>query len=213
VFGCSCLRLLKPYNAHKCDFRYHECLFLGYSTTHKEYTCLSPSGRTFISKDVLFNEYVFPFSSIFQNYFYIHSIPLEMSPCSLYPIIILASLLFFKISPPLPLQSLNSQTASPSPQTFHVYGNRSIAITETYPSSFSQNLPHTTANLLVNSHPLQTCSKSGIVLPHLNPNLFLTYTEPKNVKHALHDPKWRATMQEELCYTEKQHLVHGAFTF
>jgi len=50
---------------------------------------------------------------------------------------------------------------------------------------------------------MQTRSKSGIVLPRLNPNLFLTYTEPKNVKQALLDPKWRAAMQDEFDALQK----------
>ncbi|RDX93962.1 hypothetical protein CR513_23709, partial [Mucuna pruriens] len=38
------------------DFRSHECLFLGYSTSHKGYKCLFPMNKLFISKDVVFNE-------------------------------------------------------------------------------------------------------------------------------------------------------------
>jgi transposase InsO family protein len=67
VFGCACFPLFRPYNAHKFDFRSHECLFLGYSSSHKGYKCLSPSGRIFISKDVLFNEYRFPFCDLFTD--------------------------------------------------------------------------------------------------------------------------------------------------
>jgi len=50
---------------------------------------------------------------------------------------------------------------------------------------------------------MQTRSKSGIILPRLNPNLFLTYTEPMNVKQALLDPKWRAAMKEEFDALQK----------
>lgn len=62
VFGCACFPLLRPYNQHKFDFRSTECTFIGYSPNHKGYKCLSPEGRVYISKDVLFNEYKFPFS-------------------------------------------------------------------------------------------------------------------------------------------------------
>jgi histone deacetylase 1/2 len=67
VFGCACFPLLRPYNAHKFDFRSHECIFLGYSNTHKGYKCLSPTGRVYISKDVLFNECRFPYKSLFST--------------------------------------------------------------------------------------------------------------------------------------------------
>lgn len=65
VFGCSCFPFLHPYNKNKLDFRSQECLFLGYSTSHKGYKCLSSNGRLYISKDVLFNEHKFPYKDLF----------------------------------------------------------------------------------------------------------------------------------------------------
>ena len=56
TFGCACFPLLRPYHTHKLNFRSLECLFLGYSLSHKGYKCLSSSGRIYISKDVLFDE-------------------------------------------------------------------------------------------------------------------------------------------------------------
>ena len=50
---------------HLVDFRSHECLFLGYSTSHKGYKCLSPNGKLYVSKDVIFNELKYPYSDLF----------------------------------------------------------------------------------------------------------------------------------------------------
>jgi len=64
-FGCSCYPFLRPYNKHKLNFRSHECLFLGYSTSHKGYKCLSPNGKLYVSKDVIFNELKYPYNDLF----------------------------------------------------------------------------------------------------------------------------------------------------
>jgi len=66
-FGCSCYPFLCPYNKHKLEFRSHECIFLGYSSSHKSYKCLSPSGRLYVSKDVAFNELKYPFHDLFPT--------------------------------------------------------------------------------------------------------------------------------------------------
>ena len=41
-----------------------QCIFLGYSSHHKGYKCLNiPTGRIYISRDVLFDEFTFPFAN------------------------------------------------------------------------------------------------------------------------------------------------------
>lgn len=68
VFGCACWPNLHPYNAKKLQFRSKRCVFLGYNNLHKGYKCLDPSeGRVYISHDVAFDEYVFPFAAMHPN--------------------------------------------------------------------------------------------------------------------------------------------------
>jgi transposase InsO family protein len=62
TFGCVCWPNLRPYNSHKLQPRSTQCVFLGYSISHKGYKCFHiPTGRTYISRDVIFLETQFPF--------------------------------------------------------------------------------------------------------------------------------------------------------
>ena len=65
-FGCACFPFTRPYNNNKLEFRSKECVFLGYSPSHKGYKCLDSAGRLYISKDVIFNEYKFPYAELFS---------------------------------------------------------------------------------------------------------------------------------------------------
>lgn len=68
VFGCACWPHLRSYNSHKLDFQSKKCVFLGYSSLHKGYKCLHvPSNRVYISRDVVFDENVFPFADLPLN--------------------------------------------------------------------------------------------------------------------------------------------------
>jgi histone deacetylase 1/2 len=68
IFGCSCWPNLRPYNSRKLEFRSKECVFLGYSNLNKGFKCLDIStGRIYISRDVVFDESVFPFSKLNPN--------------------------------------------------------------------------------------------------------------------------------------------------
>jgi transposase InsO family protein len=68
TFGCACWPNMRPYNSRKLEFRSKRCVFLGYSHKHKGYKCLDPSvGRVYVSRDVVFDEHVFPFASLHPN--------------------------------------------------------------------------------------------------------------------------------------------------
>ena len=60
TFGCACWPNLRPYNTRKLSFRSTHCVFLGYSSLHKGFKC-------YISRDVVFDESVYPFESLHSN--------------------------------------------------------------------------------------------------------------------------------------------------
>jgi hypothetical protein len=61
VFACACWPNLCPYNKRKLVFRSRQCVFIGYSPRHKGVKCLK------ISRDVVFDEHVFPFKKLHSN--------------------------------------------------------------------------------------------------------------------------------------------------
>jgi hypothetical protein len=66
-FGCAVWPNLRPYNSQKLQFRSKRCVFLGYSNL-QGFKCLDPSeGRVYISRDVVFDEHIFPFSEMHPN--------------------------------------------------------------------------------------------------------------------------------------------------
>ena len=68
IFRCACWPHLRPYNSRKLEFRSKQCTFLGYSPQHKGNKCLEIStGRVYISRDVVFDESVFPFKNLHPN--------------------------------------------------------------------------------------------------------------------------------------------------
>ncbi|GAA0171887.1 hypothetical protein LIER_25821 [Lithospermum erythrorhizon] len=63
VFGCQCFPYLRPYNKYKFQYRSILCIFTGYSPQYKGYQCLHlPTGRVYISRHVVFDESIFPFT-------------------------------------------------------------------------------------------------------------------------------------------------------
>jgi hypothetical protein len=68
VFWCACWPNLHPYNSHKLELRSTCCVFLGYSNMHKEFKCLDIfKGCIYISRDMIFDESVFPFAALHPN--------------------------------------------------------------------------------------------------------------------------------------------------
>ena len=68
IFGCLCYPNLLPTSPHKLAPRSTACIFLGYPSNHRGYRCLDLSTHKIIlSRHVIFDEAVFPFSKIPQT--------------------------------------------------------------------------------------------------------------------------------------------------
>lgn len=74
-FGSTAFPLITPYNNHKLQFHSQKCLFVGYSTSHKGFKCLSPTGKLYLSRHVTFNHHDFPFLSLFSHDHTVQNIP------------------------------------------------------------------------------------------------------------------------------------------
>lgn len=133
----------------------------------------------YVSKDVVFNELCFPYNELFPSSV---TLPFTVSP----------SLPSIPLIPPLVNQS-NPSVSPPyhsvSLPTTSIHTTSSLSTTNdvvpstpfTFPTSSSSTSP-------LNTHPMTTRSKAGIVKPHLVPVLLLTHTEPKTGKQAIADP-------------------------
>ncbi|KAF7824394.1 Retrovirus-related Pol polyprotein from transposon TNT 1-94 [Senna tora] len=84
-FGCACFPCLKPYNDHKFQFHSQKCVYLSPAAQHKGFKCLSPSGKVYISRHVVFDSEAFPFTFGFLNR---HVRPPDGSDAAPFPLIV-----------------------------------------------------------------------------------------------------------------------------
>ena len=170
IFGCMCYPLLRPYNRNKFDFKSHACLFLGYSINKKGFICLHPSGKIYISRDVLFDEYKIPYKStpnIFEN----SSLPYHVSPHAHPSLLLLPTPPSHSPKPNDHHPSIISQTPPPptsSPNTINTPNSHSSCPpndNSSDNSSVSIIASSTYHASTLNVHPMTTRAKSGISKP------------------------------------------------
>jgi hypothetical protein len=212
VFGCACWPNLRPYNSHKLQPHSTQCVFLGYSLHHKGYKCLNiKSGRLYISRDVVFEESIFPFQSHSNSPSSICSTkPIITQPIISFPTPSLAETQSHPTpnvtsSSPQPISHVSSsppQTASPLDNSSSLIPSSSLSPTNT--SSSSPNLPQ-------NHHPMITRAKNHISKPKMfhdgttrHPIAHaliaagdFSITEPTCFSQAVTDPNWRKAMNSE----------------
>jgi histone deacetylase 1/2 len=194
VFGCLCFPYLYPYNTHKLQNRSTPCIFLGYSSQHKGYRCMSlENGRVYISRHVSFVEHVFPsypttsHTSIDSND---NSIKKRRNQS-------LSILVFTPNSPSTSVDHStspnNSPTPSPATSTNISHDIDSPNNNDSIPSPPPP--PHHPL------HPMKTRAKDGISKP--NPKYALLTTtssipsEPSSFTQAIKNPQWKNAMADE----------------
>jgi hypothetical protein len=182
--------LLIKKNQHKFDFRSKECVFLGYSRNHKGYKCFYiPTARVYISRDVVFHEKSFPFSSHSST-----STPnLQAS----------FTLLSSSLTLPPYLVSSPPATISPSPSPPLSPAASSVS-SDSLESSFVSSSPHP-CPAPTRLHPMVTRAQNQIVQPRIFTDGRVKYpisrallvvqdlaiTEPTCYSNAVKIPEWR----------------------
>ena len=181
IFRCACYPNTRPYNNHKLVFRSGQCTFLCYSLTHKGYKCLNPSGKIFISRDVIFYEHLFPFSESLSSQPQHSSISQPLS---------------FSQSPPIlsskQLVSSISTTSSPSPIAFIPPVNTTTHLENCQDSNapiVSSSIPSTVGN----THYMITRSKKSI----FKPKVYSVTKEPQSADEVLQNENWKIAMIDE----------------
>ncbi|PKU82870.1 Retrovirus-related Pol polyprotein from transposon TNT 1-94 [Dendrobium catenatum] len=198
TFGCLCFPWLRPYTSTKLDPRSQECVFLGYSTSHKGYKCYNlTTHKIHISRHVVFHEQTFPYKTDppkSNSDFPTSPVPISpylLTPTSTIPI---QSSNHVPLLPPVSNQLPNSTTISQTDQ--HTPPGPELTPTDTNP--LPTHRP---------SHPMQTRLKSGISKPKQIFSLASTTSlqdTPKTFKQALMQPHWQQAMLEEFQALQKQ---------
>ncbi|KAK9149021.1 hypothetical protein Scep_007778 [Stephania cephalantha] len=161
--------------------------FWGCNSQHKCYKCLSPSGRIYITRNVVFHKNEFPYNSLFSA----GASPTTTSSPELvtkFPLLV-------------PNQTVSSQSMSASGSSkSHDQELRSSDVsnaTTTTPST-DQTL-RSDVGIPQNTHPMITRAKDGISLK----KVFLTHDShheddiPHSMADVLQHPHWKAAMDQE----------------
>jgi hypothetical protein len=207
IFGYACFPNLRPYNKHKFDFRSQQCVFLGYSLNHKGYKCLHPpTGRIYISRDVVFHESIFPFSSSSSV-----SKPEFQPSCTVLP----SSLTFPKHSVQLPYTTSTPASSAVSPTSGSASSPPSISSSSSASPSVSSSpisLSPTPCPAPTRIHPMVARAQNQVVLPRVFTDGRIRYpisralpavqdsefAEPTCYSNADKIPEWRQAMRQNL---------------
>jgi hypothetical protein len=219
TFGCACWPNLRPYNSNKLQSHSLQCLFLGYSPNHKRYKCINLlTKRFYISRDVVFDENVFPLTLMTNTISVQPHIPMQIHGIS-------NTLVTRPPTAPAPIVvSSTHQAASgqqlPSPLPDISTPTTAIQVsppnTSTSPLSPSTSQASTLSSPQIqqppgSSHPMVTRAKNNIIkLRQLTngtvrypiPRALLIESTTQDLEHTcctstMKDPHWRHVMNVE----------------
>ena len=172
VFGCLCYPFMRPYTRNKLQNRSEAATFIGYSSSHKGYKALLPSGKIIVTRDFLFDESKFPFLSSSTH------APINHAP-----------LPFFSFP-------LHQPDIAPQPQQCpQAIVSTSVSTHSTPPTSPQPNT--IICNTYYQCASNGTRAKRGIFKPKLYNTSIPSYTLPKSVIAALLIPIWKDAMLAE----------------
>ena len=208
TFGCLCYPYLRSYSPHKLSTRSEQCIFLGYSSFHIGYRCLSLStNRLYIYRNVIFEESIYPYYPTFTPSHNESSGILGSSPTTSphstsiiishnhEPLTTVPSTEDLSITvPSSTTDSSNSAPITSSPEITDS-DEASIAQPSSDLPSPSSTPPLKTKSLTeiysqtqpVTRHPLPEC-----LLTNIN-----THCEPLSFSHAIKDSHWLQAMKTE----------------
>jgi hypothetical protein len=224
TFGCACWPNLRPYNSHKLQPRSLQCVFLGYSLLHHGYKCLYiPTGRLYISRDVIFLENLFPFFKNTSTLPTQTATPSGQSVSVLGPCPLLCSQPRSSPAPPTApaphTQASLTHHTEPIIEPSHHTQPEPISATNTDPSPASipnptsvptpetsiplenSSPPKTASNPLLShssSHPMITHSKNHITKPKPTLDGMIRYPLPKSFLAVAHTT---ISEPEPTCFT------------
>jgi len=160
------------------------CLFIGYSSQHKGYKCLSPFGKCYIYQHVVFHESVFPYKLPGNPFFSAYSPPSSNSASS----------------NPLLVLSPTTQNFQNDNDTTDLLPNVSLQC-DTSDSSVVVVSSPITGFVPQNTHPMTTRAKPGVfklkTYASYKEGSYDHTIEPHIVKEAMAKPEWLKAMKEE----------------
>ncbi|KAI0498161.1 hypothetical protein KFK09_021402 [Dendrobium nobile] len=202
VFGCSCFPWQRHQSLNKFSPRAPQCVFLGYSTTHKGCHCLNISTNKIItSRHVVFNETEFPLSVQKNTMSIPHNSPIP-------PLLLVPSK---QTKHWQQTTSVNpNPTTQSTPQTIQTQQTNSThTTTSNIPTPPIQTVPTNTPPVITSSkhHPMVTRLQTGNLKPKQILNLLHqlnSTTDPTSYTTAHKFEHWRKAMSEEFMALQQQ---------